>query len=55
MRQGPNYNQHVDRGDDGTVRLRLPLELEHEWEDMKSVMWRDNGDGTYTLSPSKSF
>lgn len=50
MRQGPWYRQHVDRTPEGTVTLRLPLELEHDWENAKAVVWRDNGDGSYTLT-----
>ena len=60
MRRGPDYGQWVDRLGDLIKRphhpdemvLRLPLEVAHEWEGMKTVNWRDNGDGSYTLTPS---
>lgn len=52
MRQGPDYNQWVDRNDKDEISIRLPLELEEEWKNAKSVLWRDNGDGTYTLVPN---
>lgn len=54
MRQGNEFGQWVDRdGEHGRVRLRLPMELEDEWQDYKTVKWIDNRDGTYTLIPSK--
>lgn len=53
MRQGPHYGQWVDRDDKGNALLRLPLELEHEWENFDTVLWTDNGDGTYTLRPER--
>lgn len=53
MRQGPNYSQWVDRGPDERVYLRLPLEIEHDWEGFTFVVWTDNGDETYTLTPKK--
>jgi hypothetical protein len=53
MRQGPDYNQWVDRTKDNSPYLCLPLELVEDWSDMKTVLWLDNGDGTYTLKPSK--
>lgn len=55
MRKGPVYSQWVDfDNDDGSPYLRLPLELVHEWSDFRTVSWRDNGDGTYTLTPTNS-
>ena len=53
MRQGPYYNQWVDRDPQGSAMLRLPLELEEEWSKMKAVVWEDNGNGTYTLYPTE--
>lgn len=52
MRQGPDYGQWVDRDEKGDARLRLPMELEDDWIGMRTVRWHDNGDGTYTLTPS---
>ncbi len=54
MRQGPDYSQYVDRDSYGQAHLRLPLELENEWENMSYVTWHDNGDGTYTLTPMEA-
>lgn len=51
MRLGPEYHQWVDEDKDGRRFLRLPLELEQEWFDKSTVVWKDNGDGTYTLTP----
>lgn len=54
MRQGPEYGQWVDRHEDSSPSLRLPLELvdSDDWRDAKTVRWVDNGDGSYTLFPS---
>ena len=51
MRQGPEYSQWVDRDHHECVRLKLPIELEDEWSEFTTVLWIDNGDGTYTLKP----
>ena len=53
MRQGPYYSQWVDRDAQDMPFLRLPLELVEEWDKFKTVVWEDNGDGTYTLTPSE--
>ena len=53
MRQGNRFDQWVHRSPDGEIYLRLPLEIVHDWEDARYVIWVDNGDGTYTLTPVK--
>lgn len=55
MRSGPCYEQWVSRNtyDNPYLYLRLPLELEEEWQDKGTVTWCDNGDGTYTLTPHR--
>lgn len=53
MRQGNQFDQWVDRSEHDEVILRLPLELEMDWDGMKTVTWVDNRDGTYTLTPHK--
>lgn len=53
MRQGNVFQQWVDRAEDGTAFLRLPLEVEQDWEGKTVVEWTDNGDGSYTLRPSE--
>lgn len=53
MRQGPDYGMWVNVDDHGFAGLTVPLELCHEWAEYKTVNWHDNGDGTYTLTPSK--
>ena len=53
MRQGPEYAMHIDRNLVGEATLQVPLELELELEPFPFVIWKDNGDGTYTLTPTK--
>lgn len=57
MRQGNEFRQWVDRRplNDDLTKLRLPMELEDQWGDYLTVTWIDNGDGTYTLIPSKDW
>ncbi len=59
MRQGRVYKQYMDRlpahdMENGELRLRVPLELDHELRQYAYVDWTDNGDGTYTLTPTKN-
>lgn len=51
MRQGNQFDQWVGRSEYDEAILRLPLELEMDWDKATSVTWTDNGDGTYTLTP----
>ncbi len=53
MRQGNKFCQWVERDENYAAILRLPLELEDAWIGYSSVLWIDNGDGTYTLDPEQ--
>jgi hypothetical protein len=50
MRRGPDYSQYIDSVSDGLI-CKVPLELYEEFAYSKIVVWRDNSDGTYTLTP----
>lgn len=53
MRQGPNYGMWYEDEGSKLPCVPVPLEIAHEWADMLTVNWHDNGDGTYTLTPSE--
>lgn len=53
MRQGPDYRMHIPDPQNGYLPLNVPLELVEDLSKFPFVNWRDNGDGTYTLTPFK--
>lgn len=53
MRQGPEYSQWVDLSDNGGFHIRIPLELGEDFEGCSHVTFKDNRDGTYTITPHK--
>ncbi len=53
MRKGPDYQMYIPLPDRGEMKVNVPLELVEDFSKFTAVNWRDNGDGTYTLTPFK--
>ena len=55
MRQGPDYGMNVVHPEQGLKRIFIPIELHEEFENVISVNWHDNGDGTYIITPTYTY
>lgn len=52
MRPGPYYGMHVEEVKEGFT-LPVPLELSEDFTDKFFALWKDNGDGTFTIEPRR--
>lgn len=53
MRQGNKFSMWVGKNERGENTLLVPLELQEEFEQLFTVCWIVNKDGTYTIVPKQ--
>jgi len=50
MRQGPLYRMPIPTFEREPLTIPVPLELVEDFSEVSTAIWKDNGDGTYTIT-----
>lgn len=50
MRQGPDYRMRIRDRENELLSVYVPIECLNHFEKGDSVNWRENPDGTYTVT-----